>query len=1227
MKDLKSIYTKKLEKDIAQELEGMKNPIFVFMGVQDYVDMDAFMPHVVDKDTFFKNGNDKLFTKAWFSTIFTSLTQAEADENNQYTILSFPQFSYLTNYISADFFLNRVILVKDGIRSLFLIPQEEYIETSPDENIENRPDEMPVYMGEQVKRGRYYYYTARTPIENYASITLLDDYVKLDRSASDNDGMVIDVESDPFALDDFLNTCILEQKFNQRVFVKVHAKYPQDKNQERMLQAINGLVKKSGGELLELIEAEIKETFKPKKSTMELLRQYWGQDATFRTLKVYKNPDYNKTIAEISQGLIVETIIDEYENARNNRPVKDLFLTAPTGAGKSLLFQLPAFHVSANHDVTIVVSPLIALMEDQVAQLRAERGYKKAVCLNSNLSLIDRDRLINDCKAGKIDILYMSPELLLSYDISFFIGNRKLGLLVIDEAHLITTWGRDFRVDYWFLGQHINKIRKYKDYNFPMVAVTATAIYSGENDMVFDSVNSLYMRDPHLFIGEVKRANISFAIDNHDPFNAYYDNAKVSETVSFINNIAQLGYKTIVYAPFTRHVIQISQVLDSQHKQSIAAVYYGRNDADVKNEAYRRFKTGVQKVMVCTKAFGMGVDIPDIQVVYHHAPSGMLPDYIQEIGRVARKSDSHGVAALSYAEQDQRYSRMLHGISAIKTWQIQEVLKKLYKLFLSHNSKRNMLVAVDDFGYIFDNADDLDQKVMTTLMMIEKDYLAKCRFNVLIARPKKLFVKVYARTDSVGYQRMNKDFSAYFRLFEQRDSYYYLELDLDKLWEDRFSDISFPMIKRRFYDNELLKDNQISLKPQVKFTITLDDDITKVRNKLDTLLRDLATVIQDFGSEFFKQKEFEDKLNQYIKDDKICRKISNFFLSTYSGRQIAPGVIENNAFLQRRSIRQQDQYRVFNSQYNNSFATIKRTFSALFDKVASNSSYRFVSADSEYLANYIRLGCILEYMGLGSYESNGGNNPMIAVRINDPLRIQRDGKDSKYLNRLLEKTNKRFESSSEIFDHFFLHTMDNDTRWNFIEDYFLGAPNDELFHNYPGGAKSHMDIIEFIKGNVKDGNQTDNTSSLHTAPNVFPPKVGDFYADDRMLTIDNRTMRVSKWITTDPMALHKAMVEYGLRIQTDSFKTLMSKLRSNHFAYYRDAMGLRIHIDDFNGTMAKVIYEQDPVKFYRWWKKKDNINKVSMPKAQLIQLLLKVQELSPQSLLKQHKDMLKSKDE
>ncbi|MBG0765613.1 MAG: ATP-dependent DNA helicase RecQ, partial [Tissierellales bacterium] len=487
--------------------------------------------------------------------------------------------------------------------------------------------------------------------------------------------------------------CIKENDLSKKVLVKIYPKQPISSSIITAVSIVNQVLNYFGGGLLEKTEEILREEYVPRETTISLLHKFWGQEADFRTLKVYKNPDLSNQITEISQGLIVETVISEYEKSRQNEKSRDLFLTAPTGSGKSLLFQLPAFHVSKKGDVTIVVSPLIALMKDQVNAIITDRRFEKIAYLNSELSLIDRDRIIESCHNGEIDILYMSPELLMSYDITHFIGIRKLGLLVIDEAHLITTWGRDFRVDYWFLGNHIRKIRKFHKMTFPLVAVTATAIYGGANDMVFDSIDSLVMHNPHVFIGQVKRDDITFAVNNYDRFEKNYETNKLKQTVDFIKKIHETGFKTLVYAPYTKHIRQILEKLSSE-KLDIASGYFGSMPAEQKELSFREFKSGLKKIMISTKAFGMGVDISDIELVYHHAPSGLLPDYVQEIGRVARKKEINGFAALNYSTQDQRYTKALHGMSALRQYQIKEVLRKIHKAYIKNNKSRNLLLSV-----------------------------------------------------------------------------------------------------------------------------------------------------------------------------------------------------------------------------------------------------------------------------------------------------------------------------------------------------------------------------------------------------------------------------------------------------------------------------------------------------------------------------------------------------
>jgi ATP-dependent DNA helicase RecQ len=144
-----------------------------------------------------------------------------------------------------------------------------------------------------------------------------------------------------------------------------------------------------------------------------LLKQYWNSES-FRTLKIYADPDISKDLIEISQADVVENIIQQYEFGNiHNTNFQDVFLTAPTGAGKSLLFQMPAIYIGEKYGaLSIVVSPLKALMVDQVEQLRNEKGYSKVAYINSDISVIRREEIINQIKDNEIDILYMAPELL-----------------------------------------------------------------------------------------------------------------------------------------------------------------------------------------------------------------------------------------------------------------------------------------------------------------------------------------------------------------------------------------------------------------------------------------------------------------------------------------------------------------------------------------------------------------------------------------------------------------------------------------------------------------------------------------------------------------------------------------------------------------------------------------------------------------------------------------------
>lgn len=182
----------------------------------------------------------------------------------------------------------------------------------------------------------------------------------------------------------------------------------------------------------------------------------------------------------------------------------------------AILFQLPALYLAEKYNlVTIVVSPLIALMNDQVDQLQRERGISIAACINSTMTIEERLYAMEQVRTGHKSLLYMAPELLLSTNLQAFLGGRQVGLVVIDEAHTVTSWGRDFRSDYWFLGDFLKKAKR-NGLSFPVLCLTATAVYSGEDDVVNDTINELGLERTIIHLGNVRRSNIIFDICRHD---------------------------------------------------------------------------------------------------------------------------------------------------------------------------------------------------------------------------------------------------------------------------------------------------------------------------------------------------------------------------------------------------------------------------------------------------------------------------------------------------------------------------------------------------------------------------------------------------------------------------------------------------------------------------------------------------------------------------------------
>ena len=306
---------------------------------------------------------------------------------------------------------------------------------------------------------------------------------------------------------------------------------------------------------------------------------------------------------------------------------RDVLLVMPTGSGKSLCYQLPAI---ARGGTTLVISPLIALMEDQVAKLKA-RGFA-VECIHSGRRRMDSRQACRDYLAGKLQFLFIAPERLRVTGFPEMLAKRQVSLIVVDEAHCISQWGHDFRPDYRRLGQYVPSLRPA-----PVIALTATATPPVQDDIV----EQLGLVRPARFIHGFRRANIAIEVVEIAP----------SERSPLTRELLADPQRrpAIVYTPTRKQAESLANELCAYHP---AAAYHAGLDAERRKQVQEEFLAGKLEIIVATIAFGMGIDKPDIRTVIHTALPGSIEAYYQEIGRAGRDGKpSRALLMHSYADR------------------------------------------------------------------------------------------------------------------------------------------------------------------------------------------------------------------------------------------------------------------------------------------------------------------------------------------------------------------------------------------------------------------------------------------------------------------------------------------------------------------------------------------------------------------------------------------------
>ncbi len=377
---------------------------------------------------------------------------------------------------------------------------------------------------------------------------------------------------------------------------------------------------------------------------VETLQKYWGYDS-FRP----------------KQEDIVRTALEG----------RDVLAILPTGGGKSVCFQVPAM---MKEGIAIVVTPLIALMKDQVQNLN-DRGIK-ALCVNAGMGRREVDLALNNAAYGDFKFLYVSPERLGTTLFRSYLQEMNVSFIVVDEAHCISQWGYDFRPDYLQIG----KLRDLVD--APVIALTATATPQVADDIM----DRLCFEEKCLIKSGFERPNLSYIVRRSED--------KLGQMLNICSSVDGTG---IVYVRSRKKTEELAAFLSANGISS--SFYHAGLGPDSRSDRQAKWKSGEIRVMVCTNAFGMGIDKPDVRFVIHFDVPDSPEAYFQEAGRGGRDG-KRSFAVTIWNASDTRRLKQIATVSFPSLEYIEDIYHKVHVFFdipYDQGAGRQLKFDLDEF--------------------------------------------------------------------------------------------------------------------------------------------------------------------------------------------------------------------------------------------------------------------------------------------------------------------------------------------------------------------------------------------------------------------------------------------------------------------------------------------------------------------------------------------------